>query len=233
MIPKSGNRFSERSCSSDCASVRASTPVLVVDDSLTVRNIVVKRLNSLGFADVDVAEDGNSALERIREKQYGLLISDWEMPNMSGEEFFKTVRQDPKCMKMPIIMITGTTTARARHGSPAPTPICKSPSPTPISRRPSNPPWAVTSRPSAAIEQPPSAHSSISARRLLAQGRDVIRRHRGFRAAETRRDIVGDGGDLGIGIRCCRRPASKRRHPAGRAACRRSRSAPHSSPPDR
>jgi two-component system chemotaxis response regulator CheY len=86
------------------------TPVLVVDDSLTIRNIVVKRLNSLGFADVDVAEDGNLALERIREKQYGLLISDWEMPNMSGEEFLKTVRQDPKCMKMPIIMITGTTT---------------------------------------------------------------------------------------------------------------------------
>jgi two-component system, chemotaxis family, chemotaxis protein CheY len=86
------------------------TAVLVVDDSLTIRNIVVKRLNSLGFTDVDVAEDGNLALERIRQKQYGLLISDWEMPNMSGEEFLKTVRQDPKCMKTPIIMITGTTT---------------------------------------------------------------------------------------------------------------------------
>jgi len=87
-----------------------STAVLVVDDSLTIRNIVVKRLNGLGFTDVDVAEDGNLALEQIRQKQYGLLISDWEMPNMSGEEFLKTVRQDPKCMKMPIIMITGTTT---------------------------------------------------------------------------------------------------------------------------
>ena len=87
-----------------------STSVLVVDDSLTIRNIVVKRLNGLGFTDVDVAEDGNLALEQIRQKQYGLLISDWEMPNMSGEEFLKTVRQDPKCMKMPIIMITGTTT---------------------------------------------------------------------------------------------------------------------------
>ncbi len=86
------------------------TPVLVVDDSLTIRNIVVKRLNSLGFTDVDEAEDGNLALDCIRQKQYGLLISDWEMPNMSGEEFLKTVRQDPKCRKMPIIMITGTTT---------------------------------------------------------------------------------------------------------------------------
>jgi two-component system chemotaxis response regulator CheY len=86
------------------------TAVLVVDDSLTVRNIVVKSLRNLGFSDVDAAEDGNLALERMREKHYGLLISDWEMPNMSGEEFLKTVRRDPKCMKMPIIMITGTTT---------------------------------------------------------------------------------------------------------------------------
>ena len=86
------------------------TPVLVVDDSLTVRNIVVKSLRNLGFSDVDAAEDGKLALERMREKQYGLLISDWEMPNMSGEDFLKTVRRDPKCMKMPIIMITGTTT---------------------------------------------------------------------------------------------------------------------------
>ena len=86
------------------------TAVLVVDDSLTVRNIVVKSLRNLGFSDVDVAEDGNLALERMRAKQYGLLISDWEMPNMSGEEFLKAVRRDPKCMKMPIIMITGTTT---------------------------------------------------------------------------------------------------------------------------
>ena len=88
----------------------APTPVLVVDDSLTVRNIVVKCLKALGFTDVDVAEDGNVGLERIGQKQYGLLISDWEMPNMSGEEFLKTVRRDPKCMRVPIIMITGTTT---------------------------------------------------------------------------------------------------------------------------
>jgi two-component system, chemotaxis family, chemotaxis protein CheY len=88
----------------------APTPVLVVDDSLTVRNIVVKSLKGLGFTDVDVAEDGNVGLERIRQKQYGLLISDWEMPNMGGDEFLKTVRGDPKSMRTPIIMITGTTT---------------------------------------------------------------------------------------------------------------------------
>jgi two-component system, chemotaxis family, chemotaxis protein CheY len=87
----------------------ASVPVLVVDDSQTVRNIVIKNLNGLGFTDVDVAEDGQSALDRIREKLYGLLISDWEMPNMGGEQLLKTVRQDPKCIKLPIILITATT----------------------------------------------------------------------------------------------------------------------------
>jgi two-component system chemotaxis response regulator CheY len=85
-------------------------PVLVVDDSLTVRNIVVKNLNNLGFTDVDVAEDGNLALERLRDKQYGLLISDWEMPNMGGEQLLKAARQIPRCGKMPIIMITATAT---------------------------------------------------------------------------------------------------------------------------
>jgi two-component system, chemotaxis family, chemotaxis protein CheY len=88
----------------------APTSVLVVDDSLTIRNIIVKSLKALGFADVDEAEDGNAGLERIRQKQYGLLISDWEMPNMSGKEFLKTVRRDPQCTRLPIIMITGTTT---------------------------------------------------------------------------------------------------------------------------
>ena len=81
-------------------------PVLVVDDSQTLRLIVTKHLNSLGFIEVDTAEDGRSALECMRIRQYGLLISDWEMQPMGGEELVKAVRQDPKYMKLPIIMIT-------------------------------------------------------------------------------------------------------------------------------
>jgi two-component system chemotaxis response regulator CheY len=53
-----------------------------------------------------VAEDGRSALECLRKRQYGLLISDWEMQPMGGEQLLKTVRQDPKYFKLPIIMIT-------------------------------------------------------------------------------------------------------------------------------
>ncbi len=83
-------------------------PTLVADDSQTIRHIVVGHLNTAGFTDIDAVEDGNAALESLRHKRYGLLISDWEMPHLGGEELLKTVRQDPKYMKMPIIMITAT-----------------------------------------------------------------------------------------------------------------------------
>jgi len=93
--------------------MNVATPVLVVDDSQTIRNIIVKHLNGLGFTDVDVADDGQSALDRLRQKQYGLLISDWEMPNLGGEQLLKTVRQGSGGMKLPIIMITATTSRGA------------------------------------------------------------------------------------------------------------------------
>lgn len=85
-----------------------STPVLVVDDSQTTRSIVLKLLDGIGFTNIDIAEDGQSGLEKIGQKQYGLLISDWEMPQMSGEEFVKAVRQHAGYMKVPIIVITAT-----------------------------------------------------------------------------------------------------------------------------
>jgi two-component system, chemotaxis family, chemotaxis protein CheY len=90
-----------------------SIAVLVVDDSQTVRSIVVKHLNNLGYTDIDVAEDGQSALDKIKSKHYGLLISDWEMPQLSGEQFLKEARQKPGYTKVPIIMITATTTRGA------------------------------------------------------------------------------------------------------------------------
>ena len=85
-----------------------SHPVLVVDDSPTIRLIVIKHLNGLGFADVDQAEDGGAALERLRQRQYGLMVSDWEMQPMGGEQLLKAARENPKTFKMPIIMITAT-----------------------------------------------------------------------------------------------------------------------------
>lgn len=91
-----------------------SAPILVVDDSATMRTIVVTHLKNLGFTDVDLAEDGDSALEKIKQKQYGLVISDWEMPRMSGEQFLKAVRQHTGYVRVPIIVVT---TAAARGTS--------------------------------------------------------------------------------------------------------------------
>jgi len=88
--------------------MQPTSPVLVVDDSATMRTIIVKHLSALGFADVDTAEDGNSALARLKDREYGLIISDWEMQPMGGAELLKRLRQDPKSIKLPVIMITAT-----------------------------------------------------------------------------------------------------------------------------
>jgi len=88
--------------------MQPTSSVLVVDDSATMRSIIIKHLNALGYEDVDTAEDGNSALARLRDRQYGLLISDWEMQPMGGEELLQKLRQDPKSIKLPVIMITAS-----------------------------------------------------------------------------------------------------------------------------
>ena len=61
-----------------------------------------------GFTDVDAANDGHAALEKLRHKKYGLVLSDWEMQPMSGEEFLKEIRQDRVIGEVPIILITAT-----------------------------------------------------------------------------------------------------------------------------
>jgi len=86
-----------------------SLPVLVVDDSSTVRLVISEQLQALGFSDIDLAEDGEAALSSAKQKQYGLVLSDWEMQPMSGEAFLKALRQETMNRKVPVILITGTT----------------------------------------------------------------------------------------------------------------------------
>ena len=87
--------------------MNTAIPVLVVDDSHTMGVIISDFLRKLGFADVDVAHDGQSALDRLHDKQYGLVLSDWEMHPMSGEQFLKELRQDNNYRRIPVILITG------------------------------------------------------------------------------------------------------------------------------
>ena len=83
-----------------------SMPVLVVDDYNTMIRIIRNLLKQLGFEDVDDASDGSAALAKMREKRYGLVISDWNMEPMTGYELLKQVRSDPELQETPFIMVT-------------------------------------------------------------------------------------------------------------------------------
>lgn len=84
------------------------TKVLVVDDMLTMRKIVSKVLKEIGFSDITEACDGKDALEKAKsaEPPFGLIISDWNMPNMTGLEFLKQIRADQKLGKTPFLLVT-------------------------------------------------------------------------------------------------------------------------------
>ena len=83
-----------------------SMPVLVVDDYKTMIRIISNLLKQLGFANVDEASDGTSALNMIREEDYGLVISDWNMEPMTGYELLREVRADNHLSRTPFIMVT-------------------------------------------------------------------------------------------------------------------------------
>ena len=83
-----------------------STPILVVDDYQTMMRILRNLLKQIGFKDVDDASDGTAALAKLKEKQYGLVISDWNMEPMTGYELLQHVRADDKLNALPFIMVT-------------------------------------------------------------------------------------------------------------------------------
>lgn len=80
--------------------------VLVVDDFATMRKIVRNILKQIGFEDIFEAEDGNVALQVLKNEKIGLVVTDWNMPNLSGLELLKTMRRDPKFSQMPVLMVT-------------------------------------------------------------------------------------------------------------------------------
>ncbi|MBL8772016.1 MAG: response regulator [Phenylobacterium sp.] len=80
--------------------------VLVVDDYKTMVRIVRGLLEQLGFRNIDDATDGPTALELIRSKPYGLILSDWNMQPMTGLELLQAVRADPRTESVPFVMVT-------------------------------------------------------------------------------------------------------------------------------
>ncbi len=85
-----------------------SMKVLVVDDFATMRRIIKNVLKQIGFTNLLEADDGTTALVVLKEKdnEVGLIISDWNMPQMSGLDLLKTVRGDESTKKIPFLMVT-------------------------------------------------------------------------------------------------------------------------------
>ena len=79
---------------------------LVVDDFSTMRRIVRNLLKELGFTNVDEAEDGVVALQKLRGEQFDFVVSDWNMPNMTGIDLLKAIRADAALKHLPVLMVT-------------------------------------------------------------------------------------------------------------------------------
>jgi two-component system chemotaxis response regulator CheY len=80
--------------------------VLVVDDFSTMRRIVKNVLKQIGFENIEEAEDGAQALNKLKTGGFGFVVTDWNMPNMDGLDFFKASRQDPATKNIPFLMVT-------------------------------------------------------------------------------------------------------------------------------
>ena len=80
--------------------------ILIVDDYKTMLRIIRNLLNQLGFQNVEEATDGGAALKKMRENNFGLVISDWNMEPMTGLQLLKEVRADSRLKSTPFIMVT-------------------------------------------------------------------------------------------------------------------------------
>jgi two-component system chemotaxis response regulator CheY len=81
-------------------------PILIVDDYSRMLRIIRSLLRQLGYDQVEEASDGASALEKLRQKPFSLVISDWNLQPMSGLELLRQVRADPALATLPFIMVT-------------------------------------------------------------------------------------------------------------------------------
>lgn len=79
---------------------------LVVDDFSTMRRIVRNLLKDLGFSNIDEAEDGQIALHKLKNSQFDFVVSDWNMPNMTGIELLRAIRGDEQLKHLPVMMVT-------------------------------------------------------------------------------------------------------------------------------
>ncbi len=83
-----------------------SMKILIVDDFATMRRIMKNILKQLGFSDITEADDGTTALEELQKNTFDLIISDWNMPKMTGLDLLKNVRGNDTLKDLPFLMVT-------------------------------------------------------------------------------------------------------------------------------
>ncbi|HXF93713.1 MAG TPA: chemotaxis response regulator CheY [Nitrospiraceae bacterium] len=80
--------------------------ILVVDDMSTMRRIIKNILKQLGFNNVEEAEHGQEAMSKLKTDTYGFVVSDWNMPVMSGIDLLRAIRSDERLKGIPVLMVT-------------------------------------------------------------------------------------------------------------------------------
>lgn len=80
--------------------------ILVVDDSVTMRKIIINTLGKLGYNDTIEATDGKDALSKMYSEKIEFIVTDWNMPELDGHDFVKAVREDTALKDIPILMVT-------------------------------------------------------------------------------------------------------------------------------
>jgi two-component system, chemotaxis family, chemotaxis protein CheY len=84
----------------------AALKFLIVDDSITIRRIIINALKTVGYLNVVEASNGKEALVKLEAENIDFLITDWNMPEMNGLDLTKEIRKNPTSMQLPILMIT-------------------------------------------------------------------------------------------------------------------------------
>ena len=80
--------------------------ILVVDDFSTMRRIIKNLLKELGFTNIEEADDGQTALPLLKQSNFDFLVTDWNMPGMTGIDLLRAVRSDPNLASLPVLMVT-------------------------------------------------------------------------------------------------------------------------------
>jgi len=80
--------------------------ILVVDDFSTMRRIIKNLLKDLGFANIQEADDGNTALPMLNQGDFDFVVTDWNMPGMQGIDLLRAIRADDRLKHLPVLMVT-------------------------------------------------------------------------------------------------------------------------------